>query len=243
MTNEGRSRSAEGAEAAGEEVLAGAVETTDAEEAVGASGATAPDATVHEHAGNETAAGAVGTEEDDQPPDAAQTGPHASDSEEAPSAEEALIEALRTAQEHLDRALRAEDEVLRARAETENVRRRMARDVEGARKFALERFVSDLLPVKDSLEAGLDASVKEGASAAGIAEGIELTLRMLVQAMEKSGVEVVDPAGQPFDPQFHQAMTMQESDTAESGTVLTVVQKGCLLNERLVRPAMVIVAK
>ena len=147
-----------------------------------------------------------------------------------------LGEARREAAEHLDRALRAQ-------AELENVRRRMERDLQNAHKFALERFVTELLPVKDSLELGLAASAEKGASNASIAEGVELTLRMFEQAMEKFGIEVVDPIGDPFDPEFHQAMTMQESDTAEPGTVLTVVQKGCLLNERLVRPAMVIVAK
>ena len=157
---------------------------------------------------------------------------------EAPvaSLEEELAEARRTAQENLDRALRAQ-------AELENVRRRMERDLRNAHKFALERFVAELLPVRDSLELGLAASAEKGASAASIAEGVVLTLRMLEQAMEKFGVEVVDPAGEPFDPEFHQAMTMQESDAAESGAVLTVIQKGFLLNERLVRPAMVIVAK
>ena len=147
-----------------------------------------------------------------------------------------LAEARRTAAEHLDRALRAQ-------AEVENVRRRLERDLQNAHKFALERFVSELLPVKDSLELGLAAAADKGASTAGIAQGVELTLRMLEQAMEKFGVSVVDPAGEPFDPEFHQAMTLQESDTAESGTVLTVVQKGYLLNDRLVRAAMVIVAK
>ena len=147
-----------------------------------------------------------------------------------------LNEARRAAQEHLDRALRAQ-------AELENVRRRMARDVENAHKFALERFVSELLPVKDSLELGLAAAAEEGASAAHIAEGVELTLRMFEQAMDKFGIRSIDPAGEPFDPEFHQAMTMQESDAAESGAVLNVVQKGYLLNGRLVRPAMVIVAK
>ena len=132
---------------------------------------------------------------------------------------------------------------MRAHAELENVRKRLERDLQNAHKFALERFVSELLPVKDSLELGLAASSEKGASAAGIVEGVELTLRMLDQAMEKFGVKTVDPDGEPFDPEFHQAMTMQESDTAEPGTVLTVVQKGYLLNERLVRPAMVIVAK
>ena len=150
--------------------------------------------------------------------------------------EDKLAEAQRAASEHLDRALRAQ-------AELENVRRRLERDLQNAHKFALERFVSELLPVKDSLELGLAASAEKGASPASIAEGVELTLRMLEQAMEKFGITVVDPAGEPFDPEFHQAMTMQESDTAESGTVLTVVQKGYLLNERLVRPAMVVVAK
>ena len=149
---------------------------------------------------------------------------------------EELTEARRAAQENMDRALRVQ-------AELENVRRRMERDLQNAHKFALERFVAELLPVRDSLELGLAASAEKGASTAGITEGVELTLRMLEQAMEKFGVRVVDPAGEPFDPDFHQAMTMQESDAAASGTVLTVVQKGYLLNERLVRPAMVIVAK
>ena len=157
---------------------------------------------------------------------------------EAPagSLEDALAEARRAAQENLDRALRAQ-------AEIENVRRRAERDLAHAHKFALERFVSELLPVKDSLELGLAASAEKGATTASIAEGVGLTLRMFEQAMEKFGIESIDPAGDPFNPEFHQAMTMQESGTAESGTVLTVVQKGCLLNERLVRPAMVIVAK
>ena len=157
---------------------------------------------------------------------------------EAPagSLEDALAEARRAAQENLDRALRAQ-------AEIENVRRRAERDLAHAHKFALERFVSELLPVKDSLELGLAASAEKGATTASIAEGVGLTLRMFEQAMEKFGIESIDPSGDPFNPEFHQAMTMQESGTAESGTVLTVVQKGYLLNERLVRPAMVIVAK
>ena len=164
------------------------------------------------------------------------------DHEAEPSGEAAddddddLAVARREAAEYLDRALRAQ-------AELENVRRRLERDLQNAHKFALERFVSELLPVKDSLELGLAASAEKEASVAGIAEGVELTLRMLEQAMEKFGITVVDPAGESFDPAYHQAMTMQESDGAESGTVLTVFQKGYLLNDRLVRPAMVIVAK
>ena len=150
--------------------------------------------------------------------------------------EEKLAEAWRAAEHNQDRALRA-------LAELDNVRKRAERDLENAHKYALERFVSELLPIWDSLELGLAVSAEEGASANSIAEGVELTLRMFEQAMGKFGVAVVDPAGEPFNPQFHQAITMQENDAAESGTVLTVVQRGYLLNERLVRPAMVIVAK
>ena len=178
----------------------------------------------------DTGAAAHGAGADDARPGRAPSG----------SIEDDPSEARRAAQEHLDRALRAQ-------AELENVRRRMARDIENAHKFALERFVSELLPVRDSLELGLaaaaEAAADEGASAAHIAEGVELTLRMFEQAMDKFGIRSIDPAGEPFDPEFHQAMTMQESDAAESGTVLNVVQKGYLLNGRLVRPAMVIVAK
>ena len=152
------------------------------------------------------------------------------------SIEDDLAEARREARQNLERALRAH-------AELDNVRKRLERDLQNAHKFALERFVSELLPVKDSLELGLAAASGKGADTAGIVEGVELTLRMLDQAMEKFGVSTVDPVGEPFNPEFHQAMTMRESDTAGPGTVLEVVQKGCLLNERLVRPAMVIVAK
>ena len=212
-----------GAEAAGDEgsPREAAAGTPDGESAVHETGTGAPD--------GQDAAGKDGADD-------AQVRSAEPDASPSMEPEDALAEARRAAQEHLDRALRAQ-------AELENVRRRAERDLAQAHKFALERFVSELLPVKDSLELGLAASAEKGATAAGIAEGVELTLRMFEQAMEKFGVEPVDPAGDPFNPEFHQAMTMQESDTAESGTVLTVVQKGYLLNERLVRPAMVIVAK
>ncbi len=188
-------------------------------------------------AGGAAAAGTVGPGRETETGEAGEAWPDPEAGEPpAPSIEEELAEARREARENLDRALRAH-------AELENVRRRLERDLRNAHRFALERFVSELLPVRDSLELGLAASSGNGAGAAGVVEGVELTLRMLDQAMEKFGVRAVDPAGEPFDPEFHQAMTMQDSDTAESGTVLTVVQKGCLLHERLVRPAMVIVAK
>ena len=227
---EGAAREVGAEETGGEDAAPDtAARAPDGEGAVHETGAGAPDGT--------DAAAQVGTDTAQVGTDTAQVRP-AEPEEPPPSMEpgDALAEARRAAQEHLDRALRAQ-------AELENVRRRAERDLAHAHKFALERFVSELLPVRDSLELGLAASAGEGAGAAGIAEGVELTLRMLEQAMEKFGVEAVDPAGDPFNPEFHQAMTMQESDTAESGTVLTVVQKGYLLNERLVRPAMVIVAK
>ena len=234
MTDEGRKQGAVAAGAPGEEMLAGEAATTGGGED---DRQTEPDGTgspAHEESEAGGEALAAESAPDEAPGDAAvEPGP---DDTAAEDLSEALAEARRAAQENLDRALRAQ-------AELENVRRRVERDLRNAHKFALERFVSELLPVKDSLELGLSASTEKGASVESIAEGAGLTLRMLEQAMEKFGVTAVDPAGEPFNPEFHQAMTMQESDTAESGTVLTVVQKGYLLNERLVRPAMVIVAK
>lgn len=134
------------------------------------------------------------------------------------------------------------NQVLRVQAEAENARRRAARDVENAHKFALERFAQDLLPVKDSLELGL-AAAGEDAAVEKLREGTELTLKMLTQAMEKYGIKEVNPMGQPFNPELHQAMSMQPSDTQPANTVLVVMQKGYVLNDRLVRPALVVVAK
>ncbi len=133
--------------------------------------------------------------------------------------------------------------LLRARAELENLRRRTAREVENAHKYGLEAFVQELLPVKDSIELGLGAAADGDVDLAKVREGLELTLKLFVQATEKFGLTEVDPAGQPFDPQYHQAMSMQEVEGTEPGTVVSVIQKGYLLNDRLVRPAMVIVAK
>ena len=254
MAKEGREEEG-AAEATGDETAVRGAGTTSDETAVREAGTTGDETAVREAGttSDETAVREAGTTGDETAVrEAETTGDEAATREaeatgdpqawpeqpETPagSLEDELAEARRAAQENLDRALRAQ-------AELENVRRRVERDLQNAHKFALERFVSELLPVKDSLELGLAASTEKGASAESIAEGAELTLRMLEQAMEKFGVRAVDPAGEPFNPEFHQAMTMQESDTAEPGTVLTVVQKGYLLNERLVRPAMVIVAK
>ncbi len=136
----------------------------------------------------------------------------------------------------------AKDQALRAQAEAENVRRRAQRDVEHAHKFALERFANELLPVVDSLEKSIGAASSD-ADAATIAEAVELSLKLALAAMENSGLTRIDPLGEPFDPEFHEAMSMLESADAEPGSVLQVLQKGYTLNGRLVRPAMVLVAK
>jgi len=129
---------------------------------------------------------------------------------------------------------------IRLAAEMENLRKRTMRDVEHAHKFGIERFANELLAVTDSLEMALAAG--DGASAESLTEGTQATLKLLLAAMEKSGVEIVDPEGEPFDPHLHEAMTVQPSDTAEPGSVLQVIQKGYQLNGRLLRPARVIVA-
>lgn len=130
---------------------------------------------------------------------------------------------------------------LRAAAELENVRKRAARDVENARKFALERFARELLEVCDSLEMGLAAGAEAGADA--LLTGSRATLKQLVTKLEQFGVAEVDPLGEPFDPELHEAMTMQPSAGAEPGSVLNVFQKGYTLNGRLLRPARVVVAQ
>lgn len=137
----------------------------------------------------------------------------------------------------------ARDALLRAQADTQNVIRRAEQDVEKARKFALERFCSELLPVVDNLERALEASAGDNEIIKPIAEGIQLTLRSFQDALKKFNIEAVDPAGEPFDPQLHQAMSLVDSAEVEPNTVIAVMQKGYTLNGRLVRPAMVMVSK
>ena len=132
------------------------------------------------------------------------------------------------------------DRYLRAAAELENVRKRASRDVEKAHKFALERFCSELLAVKDSLEIGLATADK--ADVQSLLAGKEATLKLLTTTMERFGVVELNPEGEPFDPQEHEAMSMQPSSELEPGSVLTVFQKGYALNGRLLRPARVVVA-
>lgn len=133
---------------------------------------------------------------------------------------------------------------LRTQAELENVKRRASIDLEKAHKFALEKFSSDLLPVKDSLEMGLSAGAAAGdQQLEKIVEGVELTLKMFADVLSKHGLKEVNPEGEKFNPDHHQAMAMQPQAGVEPNTVLSVMQKGYLLNDRLVRPAMVMVSK
>ena len=149
-------------------------------------------------------------------------------------------------QRELDQALAKADEhwklYLGAHAEMENLRKRAEREVQNAHKFALERFFGELLPVRDSLELGL-AAASDAVDIAKLREGVELTLKQLTTAMEKFGAREVDPLGAKFDPGQQEAMAMLPTDQAEPNTVVQVVQKGYLLNERLIRPAKVIVAQ
>lgn len=142
-----------------------------------------------------------------------------------------------------NRAQAEKDNALRALAEMENLRRRAAQDVEKAQKFALEKFAGELLPVIDSLERALEHTDKESDAFQAVYEGVELTLKSLLSTVEKFGVLQIDPAGAPFDPNKHQAMSMVESNEVAPNSVVAVMMKGYELNGRILRPAMVMVAK
>ena len=135
------------------------------------------------------------------------------------------------------------DQCLRLQADLDNLRKRNERDLTNAHKYALERFTAELLPVQDSLEMGLAAFDQDNADIGKLREGNELTLQMLGNALAKFNITEVNPQDEPFNPEFHQAMSMQPRDDVAPNTVVTVVQKGYLLNDRLVRPAMVIVSQ
>ena len=133
------------------------------------------------------------------------------------------------------------DLYLRALAELENLRKRTKKDVENAHKFALDRFSRELLAVRDSIEMGLTAD--ESTNIEKFLEGTKATLKILSTTMQQFGIEEINPSGEPFDPEFHEAISMQSSDKVEPGSVITVIQKGYSLNGRLLRPAMVIVSE
>ncbi len=159
------------------------------------------------------------------------------ESAEAMTPEAALDKAKEEASKFKDLALRAEAEML-------NMQRRTARDIENAHKFGLERFLQNLLPVVDSLEKAIEAAEQASDEASGaIAEGVSLCHKLLIDVLGKENVEVVDPVGEPFDPNEHQAISIVENPDMEPNSVFAVVQKGYKLNGRLVRAAMVMVTK
>lgn len=154
------------------------------------------------------------------------------------------ISALQEEIENLKNELtQAKEQSLRVQAEMQNVRRRAQQDVEKAHKFGLEKFVGDLLPVADNLERTVSAASEDKADLQTLVEGVELTLKSLMDALKRQQVETVNPEGEPFDPQFHQAMAAVENRDVEPNTVLNVYQHGYTLHGRLVRPAMVVVSK
>lgn len=171
-------------------------------------------------------------------------------SEEQHEAEEALHEEAHSAE-----ALKAQvislqeqidiqrDSVLRAQAEAQNARRRAEQDIDRARKYATEKLLQDLLPVVDNLERALSSIDRGDEANKAVIEGIELTRKSFLDTLAKNGVEEVDPSGEPFDPELHQAMTQVPNGDVEPNTVLEVFQKGYRLHGRLVRPAMVVVSK
>lgn len=169
--------------------------------------------------------------------------PDSSTGEAAPDADDEGAPDLQAAlQAAEDEVASLKDAALRAQADVENMRRRAARDVENAHKFALERFAENLLPVLDSLEKSVE-SAAEAADAAAVSEGVALCLKLFLDTLAKNGIEQVDPLGEPFDPSRSEAMAMVENPDAEPNSVMEVMQKGYALNGRLVRAAKVIVAK
>ena len=154
--------------------------------------------------------------------------------------EETADDALVRLEEEL---VTARDDALRAQADAQNVKRRAEQDVEKARKFALESFARELLAVVDNLERALEATAGQDEAVKPVTEGVELTLKSFLDALRKFNVEAVDPQGEPFDPNLHQAMSMVENSEVEPNSVIAVMQKGYTLNGRLLRPAMVMVSK
>lgn len=135
------------------------------------------------------------------------------------------------------------DSLLRQRAEFDNLQKRVERDIENAHKYAIKRFAEELLAIKDSLEMGVDVAVKPETGLDSVKEGMELTLKMLSSTLEKFGIVEINPKDQKFNPDWHEAMAMIPAPGAEDGTVVVVHQKGYQLNDRLLRPARVVIAK
>ena len=163
---------------------------------------------------------------------------HAEGATDAPTGGQDASAALAAAEA---KAAENRNSYLRAVAELDNFRKRSEREIDNARKFAIERFAQELVTVGDALEAGINAGVANPGPA--LLEGAQATLRQLHRAFDKGGIKIIDPEGQPFDPQWHEAMAVQESAQHPANTVLSVVQKGYSLNGRLLRPARVIVSR
>lgn len=164
--------------------------------------------------------------------------------QEAPATEEVSVEVAEESAEdlYLAEVARLKDQMLREQAEMQNLRKRLQRDVEQARKFALEKFVGDLLPVLDNLERAINAASNEEL-VKPLKEGVELTCKQFVDVLAKYNVQQINPVGEPFDPQFHEAVTMVPNPSMEPNSVMDVMQKGYTLNERLLRAAMVVVTR
>ncbi len=164
--------------------------------------------------------------------------------EEAPEIEEQAIDDTARRIEELEEQLaQSKDQTLRAHAEAMNTKRRAEQDVEKAHKFALEKFVNELIPVVDSLEKGIESAEQGEGQHETMLEGMRLTHKQLLDALAKFNVEQVNPEGQPFDPNFHQAISMVPNPDMEPNTVMNVFQKGYTLHGRVIRPAMVVVSK
>ena len=180
----------------------------------------------------------------DQPMDQAQEPINEAELESQITDVEGELTVLQQKLEQAEAAVQEEkDRALRIAAEMENLRRRAAQDVEKAHKFALEKFAGDLLPVIDSLERALELSDRDNEQLKPTLEGVELTLRSMLATVNKFGVSVIEPQGTPFDPNKHQAMSMIENPDVAPNTVIAVMQKGYELNGRVIRPAMVMVAR
>lgn len=183
---------------------------------------------------------AAASQAEQEQPTAQQEAAEASPAQEAEQSDQDLAAELAKAQSTIKDYW---DQIVRLNAEIENNRKRAQRDIENAHKYAVKNFVESLLPVTDSMELGLDASGNENADLETIKQGMNMTLDLFLQTLDKNGISRLDPLGEKFNPEHHQAMTMQEQEDVEPNTVISVMQKGYLLNDRLIRPAMVVVSK
>lgn len=185
----------------------------------------------------------MSTEQNHQEPDPQDPGSEDA-AESRPETEQSEAQSATGEVEQLTTDLaNAKDQVLRTHAEMQNLRRRMERDVENAHKYALEKFVGELLPVVDNLERSIQAMADVDGDFKAVSDGIELTLKSFQDVLARFKVEAVDPGGEAFNPDLHQAMSMLEVPDAKPNTIIDVFQKGYTLNGRLIRPAMVVVAK